>query len=158
MYDLLLKQLPHVLEGEKNAITNLANFSALLFNSMDNVNWVGFYLYDGKELVLGPFQGKPACVRLQLGKGVCGTSFQNNETLVVANVDEFPGHIACDAESKSEIVIPLEYKGKLYGVLDIDSLIKSRFDSEDKLNLEKLVLSLISNSDIENLTRIYSIK
>lgn len=155
MYDLLLKQLPHVLEGEKNVITNLANFSALLFNSMDNVNWVGFYLYDGKELVLGPFQGKPACVRLQLGKGVCGTSFQNNETLVVANVDEFPGHIACDAESKSEIVIPLEHKGKQYGVLDIDSPIHNRFDSDDKSNLEKLVNSLISNSDIEDLERIY---
>ncbi|MFN3194398.1 MAG: GAF domain-containing protein [Chlorobiota bacterium] len=155
MYDLLLKQLPHVLEGEKNAITNLANFSALLFNSMDNVNWVGFYLFDGNELVLGPFQGKPACVRLQLGKGVCGTSFQNNETLVVANVDEFPGHIACDAESKSEIVIPLEHKGKQYGVLDIDSPIYNRFDSDDKSNLEKLVNSLISNSDIEDLERIY---
>lgn len=155
MYDLLLKQLPHVLEGEKNAITNLANFSALLFNSMDNVNWVGFYLYDGNELVLGPFQGKPACVRLQLGKGVCGTSFQNNETLVVANVDEFPGHIACDAESKSEIVIPLEHNGKLYGVLDIDSPIYNRFESDDKSNLDKLVNSLISNSDIEDLARIY---
>ena len=155
MYDLLLKQLPHVLEGEKNAITNLANFSALLFNSMENVNWVGFYLYDGNELVLGPFQGKPACVRLQLGKGVCGTSFQNNETLVVANVDEFPGHIACDAESKSEIVIPLEHNGKLYGVLDIDSPIYNRFDSDDKSSLEKLVNSLISNSDIEDLARIY---
>lgn len=155
MYDLLLKQLPHVLEGEKNAITNLANFSALLFNSMENVNWVGFYLYDGNELVLGPFQGKPACVRLQLGKGVCGTSFQNNETLVVANVDEFPGHIACDAESKSEIVIPLEHNGKLYGVLDIDSPIYNRFDSDDRTNLEELVNSLISNSDIEDLARIY---
>lgn len=155
MYDLLLKQLPHVLEGEKNAITNLANFSALLFNSLDNVNWVGFYLFDGKELVLGPFQGKPACVRLQLGKGVCGTSFQKNESIVVADVDEFPGHIACDAESKSEIVITIEHNGKLYGVLDIDSPIVNRFDNSDKLQLEKLVKSLVSNSDIADLSRIY---
>lgn len=155
MYGLLLKQLPHVLEGEKNAITNLANFSAMLFNSLNSVNWVGFYLFDGKELVLGPFQGKPACVRLQLGKGVCGTSFQNNETLVVADVDEFPGHIACDAESKSEIVIPIEHNGKLYGVLDIDSPIKNRFDDEDKLQLKKLVESLVAHSDIADLERIY---
>jgi len=155
MYDLLLKQLPHVLEGEKNAITNLSNFSAMLFNSLNSVNWVGFYLFDGKELVLGPFQGKPACVRLQLGKGVCGTSFQNNETLVVADVDEFPGHIACDAESKSEIVIPIGHNGTLYGVLDIDSPIKNRFDEEDKLQLEQLVESLIAHSDIADLERIY---
>lgn len=155
MYDLLLKQLPHVLEGEKNAITNLANFSALLFNSLDNVNWVGFYLFDGKELVLGPFQGKPACVRLQLGKGVCGTSFQKNESIVVADVDEFPGHIACDAESKSEVVIPIEHNGKLYGVLDIDSPTVNRFENNDKLQLEKLVKSLVSNSDIADLSRIY---
>ncbi len=156
MYDLLLKQLPHVLEGEKNAITNLANFSALLFNSLDNVNWVGFYLFDGKELVLGPFQGKPACVRLKLGKGVCGTSFQNNESIVVADVDEFPGHIACDAESKSEIVIPIEFNGTLFGVLDIDSPIVNRFENSDKLQLEKLVESLVAHSDITDLTRIYN--
>lgn len=155
MYDLLIKQLPHVLEGETNVITNFANFSALLFNSMDNVNWVGFYVFTGKELLLGPFQGKPACVRLQLGKGVCGTSFANNETLVVDNVDEFPGHIACDAESKSEIVIPLVKEGKLYGVLDIDSPIISRFDENDRNNLEILLNLLVEKSNIEELSRIY---
>lgn len=155
MYDLLIKQLPHVLEGETNVITNFANFSALLFNSMDNVNWVGFYVFTGKELLLGPFQGKPACVRLQLGKGVCGTSFANNQTLVVDNVDEFPGHIACDAESKSEIVIPLVKEGKLYGVLDIDSPIISRFDENDRINLEILLNLLVEKSDIEELSRIY---
>ena len=155
MYDLLIKQLPHVLEGETNVITNFANFSALLFNSMDKVNWVGFYVFTGKELLLGPFQGKPACVRLQLGKGVCGTSFANNQTLVVDNVDEFPGHIACDAESKSEIVIPLVKEGKLYGVLDIDSPIISRFDENDRINLDILLNLLVEKSDIEELSRIY---
>lgn len=155
MYDLIIKQLPHVLEGETNVITNFANFSALLFNSMDKVNWVGFYVFTGKELLLGPFQGKPACVRLQLGKGVCGTSFANNQTLVVDNVDEFPGHIACDAESKSEIVIPLVKEGKLYGVLDIDSPIISRFDENDRINLEILLNLLVEKSDIEELSRIY---
>ncbi|PKL79645.1 MAG: GAF domain-containing protein [Ignavibacteriae bacterium HGW-Ignavibacteriae-4] len=155
MYDLLIKQLPHVLEGETNVITNFANFSALLFNSMEYVNWVGFYVFTGKELLLGPFQGKPACVRLQLGKGVCGTSFANNQTLVVDNVDEFPGHIACDAESKSEIVIPLVKEGKLYGVLDIDSPIISRFDENDRINLEILLNLLVEKSDIEELSRIY---
>ncbi len=155
MYDLLIKQLPHVLEGETNVITNFANFSALLFNSMENVNWVGFYVFTGKELLLGPFQGKPACVRLQLGKGVCGTSFATNETLVVDNVDEFPGHIACDAESKSEIVIPIAKDGDLYGVLDIDSPKLSRFDENDKKNLEILLNLLVENSNIEELSRIY---
>ena len=155
MYDLLIKQLPHVLEGETNVITNFANFSALLFNSLENVNWVGFYIFTGKELLLGPFQGKPACVRLQLGKGVCGTSFANNQTFVVDNVEEFPGHIACDAESKSEIVIPLIKDGKLYGVLDIDSPILSRFDNNDSKNLEFLLNLLVENSDIEELSRIY---
>ncbi|MER3328366.1 MAG: GAF domain-containing protein [Candidatus Kapaibacterium sp.] len=155
MYDLIIKQLPHVLEGETNVITNFANFAALLFNSMKDVNWVGFYIFTGEELLLGPFQGKPACVRLQLGKGVCGTSFAYNETLVVENVDEFPGHIACDAESKSEIVIPLAKDGKLYGVLDIDSPILSRFDENDRNNLEILLNLLVEHSNIEELSRIY---
>lgn len=155
MYDLLIKQLPHVLEGENNVITNFANFSALLFNSMADVNWVGFYVFTGKELLLGPFQGKPACVRLQIGKGVCGTSFQKKETVIVDNVDEFPGHIACDAETKSEIVIPLIKDGITYGVLDIDSQIYNRFDENDRINLEKLLNLLIQQSNIEELSRIY---
>lgn len=155
MYDLLIKQLPHVLEGETNVITNLANFSALLFNSMKDVNWVGFYIYTGTELLLGPFQGKPACVRLQIGKGVCGTSFGKKQTIIVDNVDDFPGHIACDAESKSEIVIPLLKDSKLYGVLDIDSPIISRFDKNDSKDLEILLNLLVEHSDIEELSRIY---
>ena len=155
MYDLLIKQLPHILEGEKNVITNLANFSAMIFNSLDKLNWVGFYLYTGKELLLGPFQGKPACVRISIGKGVCGTAFKEARTLVVDDVDTFDGHIACDADSKSEIVIPMQKNGTLYGVLDIDSPIKNRFDESDRENLEKLLNLLIENTDIEELLRIY---
>lgn len=155
MYELLIKQLPHVLEGEHNVITNFANFSSLLFNSLDNFSWVGFYVFTGKELLLGPFQGKPACVRLQIGKGVCGTSFEKKETIMVDNVDEFPGHIACDPETKSEIVIPLIKEGITYGVLDIDSQIYSRFDENDRINLEKLLNLLIQQSNIEELSKIY---
>lgn len=155
MYELLIKQLPHVLEGEKNVITNFANFSALLFNSFENFNWVGFYVYTGKELLLGPFQGKPACVRLQINKGVCGTSFGKKETILVDNVDEFKGHIACDSETKSEIVIPIIKNGIAYGVLDIDSPIFNRFDEYDRINLEKLLNLLIEHSNIEELSRIY---
>lgn len=155
MYDLLIKQLPHVLEGETNVITNFANFSSLLFNSMSDVNWVGFYIFTGKELLLGPFQGKPACVRLQIGKGVCGTSFSQNKTIIVQDVDKFPGHIACDADSKSEIVIPIVKNEKLYGVLDIDSPNLSRFDENDSKYLEILLNLLVEHSDIEELSRIY---
>lgn len=155
MYDLLIKQLPHVLEGETNVITNFANFSSLLFNSMSDVNWVGFYIFTGKELLLGPFQGKPACVRLQLGKGVCGTSFAQNKTIIVQDVDKFPGHIACDADSKSEIVIPIVKNEKLYGVLDIDSPNLSRFDENDSKYLEILLNLLVEHSDIEELSEIY---
>lgn len=155
MYDLLIKQLPHVLEGETNVITNFANFSSLLFNSMSDVNWVGFYIFTGKELLLGPFQGKPACVRLQLGKGVCGTSFAQNKTIIVQDVDKFPGHIACDADSKSEIVIPIVKNEKLYGVLDIDSPNLSRFDENDSKYLEILLNLLVEHSDIEELSKIY---
>jgi len=155
MYELLIKQLPHVLEGEQNVITNFANFSALLFNSFENFNWVGFYVFTGKELLLGPFQGKPACVRLQINKGVCGTSFGRKETILVDNVDEFAGHIACDSETKSEIVIPIIKNGIAYGVLDIDSPIFNRFDDNDRINLEKLLNLLIEHSNIEELSRIY---
>ncbi|MGM0804789.1 MAG: GAF domain-containing protein [Bacillota bacterium] len=138
-YSLLLKQLSALLEGETNATANLANASALLNQFLDRVNWVGFYTLEEEtnQLVLGPFQGLPACVRIPLGRGVCGTSAQNQETLVVKDVHEFPGHIACDAASQSEIVVPLVKDGKLLGVLDIDSPEKERFDEVDQENLEK---------------------
>jgi GAF domain-containing protein len=138
-YSLLCKQLSALLEGETSSIANLANASALLNQFLDRVNWVGFYTFEeeSNQLVLGPFQGLPACVRIPLGRGVCGTSAQNQETLVVKDVHEFPGHIACDAASQSEIVVPLVKDGKLLGVLDIDSPEKERFDEIDRENLEK---------------------
>lgn len=155
MYELLIKQLPHILEGEKNVITNFANFSALLFNSLENINWVGFYVFTGKDLLLGPFQGKPACVRLQVGSGVCGTAFDRDEVIIVKDVNEFPGHIACDADSKSEIVLPIIKDGIRYGVLDIDSPKLERFNSDDSKNLKNLLDLLISHTEIEELSRLY---
>jgi L-methionine (R)-S-oxide reductase len=147
-YKSLTSQLYHLLEGERDFLANTANFSALLFNTMPDVNWVGFYFYKGGGLVLGPFQGKPACVRIAIGKGVCGTAAEKMKTVVVKNVHEFPGHIACDSASNSEIVVPLIKQGKLLGVLDIDSPQLARFDEEDKAGLENLVELLISSSDV----------
>jgi len=143
-YQLVKKQLQALLHGEKNQIANLSNTSALLNQFLDRINWVGFYLLDdNNELVLGPFQGLPACVRIPLGKGVCGTSAQNKKTLRVEDVHQFPGHIACDAASNSEIVIPLMKDGKLLGVLDIDSPEKNRFDELDQEQLEELTSILV---------------
>ncbi|MCM3666031.1 GAF domain-containing protein [Mesobacillus subterraneus] len=142
-YDLLIKQLKALVEDEKNAIANLSNASALLNQFLDRVNWVGFYLMEDGELVLGPFQGLPACVRIPLGKGVCGTSASKMETVRVEDVHSFPGHIACDAASQSEIVIPMVKDGKLLGVLDIDSPEKNRFDEIDQQKLEEFVEVLV---------------
>lgn len=143
-YQLVKKQLRALLEGEQNQIANLSNASALLNQFLDRVNWVGFYLMDtNNELVLGPFQGLPACVRIPLGRGVCGTSAQNLTTVRVEDVHQFPGHIACDAASQSEIVVPLIKNGKLLGVLDIDSPEKNRFDELDQEQLEDFVSILI---------------
>lgn len=142
-YNLLQKQLVALLEGETNHIANLSNASALLNQFLDRVNWVGFYLTEGTELVLGPFQGLPACVRIPFGKGVCGTSASEMKTLRVEDVHQFPGHIACDAASQSEIVVPLIKDGKVIGVLDIDSPEKNRFDEIDQENLEKFVVELV---------------
>ncbi|NWQ43021.1 GAF domain-containing protein [Bacillus sp. EB106-08-02-XG196] len=145
-YDLVKKQFQALLHGEKNQIANLSNASALLNQFLDRINWVGFYLMDeNNELVLGPFQGLPACVRIPLGKGVCGTSAKTRETLRVEDVHQFPGHIACDAASNSEIVIPLIKDGKLLGVLDIDSPEKNRFDELDQEQLEELTAILIEH-------------
>lgn len=144
---LLNKQLDAVLEGETNIIANLSNASALLFEHLDDINWAGFYLWDetDQELVLGPFQGKVACVRIQTGKGVCGTAFKKEETIVVPDVHEFPGHIACDAASESEIVIPLVKEEQSIGVLDIDAPIKNRFNKKDKEMLEEFVSVLVQH-------------
>ncbi|WP_043934091.1 GAF domain-containing protein [Bacillus sp. EB01] len=143
-YNLVIKQLQALLEGEKNAIANLSNASSLLNQFLDRINWVGFYLVDGdSELVLGPFQGLPACVRIPFGRGVCGTSAVKLETVRVEDVHLFPGHIACDAASQSEIVVPLIKDGKLIGVLDIDSPEKNRFDALDQEKLEEFAAVLV---------------
>ena len=134
--------LTGLLEGERDALANLANASALLSASLDRINWCGFYLLRGEELVLGPFQGKPACVRIPLGKGVCGTAAARRETLVVPDVFAFPGHIACDEASRSEIVVPILTDGRLRGVLDVDAPETNRFDDEDRAGLEAFVAAL----------------
>ena len=128
-----------ILSGETDQVANAANFSALIFNALPDLNWAGFYFYDGQELVVGPFQGLPACVRIPLGKGVCGTAAASGKTQLVTDVDAFPGHIACDSASRSEIVIPIEHQGKLLGVFDIDSPSLARFDQQDQAGLEALV-------------------
>ncbi|NQW30334.1 MAG: GAF domain-containing protein [Ignavibacteria bacterium] len=136
-----------IIGDEKNAIANMANVAAVLFNGLRDVNWAGFYLFDGTELVLGPFQGQPACLRIALGKGVCGTSAAEKRTIIVPNVEAFPGHIACDANSKSEIVIPLVQNGNLLGVLDVDSPTLDRFTLADATALEEIVGLLVYSSD-----------
>lgn len=138
LYASLAEQASHLLAGEPDRIANAANFSALLYHSLPDVNWVGFYFFDGKELVVGPFQGKPACVRIALGRGVCGTAAQTRTSQLVADVNAFAGHIACDAASRSEVVVPLISRGELLGVLDIDSPTAHRFDVDDQNGLERL--------------------
>lgn len=147
-YEYLLKYLESSFEGERNFIANLANASAVINENLENLNWAGFYLFDQNDLVLGPFQGKPACVRIKIGRGVCGTAAEKNETLIVPNVHEFPGHIACDAASNSEIVVPMYFNDKLIGVLDLDSFEYNNFDETDKLYLEKVVEIILQSSDI----------
>ena len=138
-YGELAAQLRALMEGEEDFIANAANFSSLIFHTLPDLNWAGLYLLKGGELVLGPFQGKPACVRIALGSGVCGTAAAARQTVVVPNVHEFPGHIACDAASNSEVVVPLIKGGELLGVLDLDSPSAGRFDAEDAKGLEDLV-------------------
>ncbi|HEY5586065.1 MAG TPA: GAF domain-containing protein [Ruminiclostridium sp.] len=138
MYSLFLAQMKALLEGEHHVIANLSNASALLNEALININWVGFYLMHEGELLLGPFQGKLACVHIAVGKGVCGMAVLENATQLVNNVHEFPGHIACDSVSNSEIVIPLRSQGKIVGVLDIDSPSFDRFDAIDAAELEKI--------------------
>ncbi|REB06536.1 GAF domain-containing protein [Sporosarcina sp. BI001-red] len=142
-YRQLADQLQLLLDGEKNRIANLSNASALLSNFLDRTNWTGFYLMEEGELVLGPFQGLPACIRIPMGRGVCGTSAENRETLLVEDVNAFAGHIACDSASQSEIVIPLVKNDELIGVLDIDSPEIGRFSEEDRVGLEQFVEVLL---------------
>jgi len=144
-YQGLNKQLCSLSEGIDYEITILSNATALIYDTLSDINWCGFYLFKDSALLLGPFQGKPACARIEIGKGVCGTAAKRGETILVKNVHEFPGHIACDSASNSEIVIPLYVQGKLYGELDIDSPKLNRFDEYDKEGLELLVSSLAKN-------------
>ena len=138
MYALLKKQLAALMEGESRPLPHLCNAAALIFGALKDINWAGFYLMEEDGLLLGPFQGKPACIRIPAGKGVCGTAAAENRTLLVDNVHEFPGHIACDSASNSEIVIPIHADDRVVGVLDIDSPLFSRFDGQDRLGLEEL--------------------
>lgn len=151
LYRDLAASLASLLEGETDALANLSNASALLSSALDRINWCGFYILRGGELVLGPFQGKPACVRIALGQGVCGTAAAQRETLMVPDVHAFPGHIACEAASRSEIVVPIVSAGALYGVLDVDSPVIGRFDGEDRAGLEECVAVLVPRISWERL-------
>ncbi|MED1567216.1 GAF domain-containing protein [Bacillus paramycoides] len=144
-YETVIKQLDALLTGEPNVVANLSNASALLNQFLDRVNWVGFYVTEGNQLVLGPFQGMPACVRIPFGRGVCGAAAETKTTQLVADVHQFPGHIACDSASNSEIVVPIMKEGTVIGVLDIDSPEKNRFDEVDQHYLEKFVETLLKH-------------
>lgn len=146
-YRELCAQFAALFAGERDGLANTANMTAVLYEALADVNWVGFYFLRGGELVLGPFQGKLACVRIPLGRGVCGTAAASRETVVVADVHAFPGHIACDTASRSEIVVPLIQAGRLLGVLDVDSPKLSRFDRDDRVGLEAAVDVLLQLSD-----------
>ena len=150
LYEHLLAQLSSVFEGERDFIANAANTSALLYHTLPSINWAGFYLYKGGELVLGPFQGRPACVRIAMGKGVCGTAAAARRTIIVEDVNTFPGHITCDSASNSEIVVPLIAEGRLLGVLDIDSPVRGRFDTEDQAGLEAIVEKFLALTDLRS--------
>ena len=143
MWQSLAKDLDALLDDSDHPITTLANASALLFQRIERINWLGFYLYDGSKLYLGPFTGKPACTTIEMGKGVCGTAAEKREIIVVDDVDKFPGHIACDPDSRSEIVLPLVLSdGRLFGVFDIDSAELARFGDEEKEGLQQIAVIL----------------
>lgn len=150
-YEQLAAQLHGLLEGEADAIANAANTAALIFDALPEVSWAGFYFVRGGELVVGPFQGKPACVRIALGHGVCGAAAARRETLIVPDVNAFPGHIACDAASQSEVVVPLIAAGRVVGVLDLDSARLARFDEVDARGLERLAALFLQASRLEDL-------
>ena len=146
-YVQLIAQCKALLHGERHRIANAANISALLFNNLSDVNWLGFYFLEQGELIVGPFQGLPACVRIAIGKGVCGTAAQTLQTQLVTDVHAFEGHIACDSASQSELVVPLIQQSKLIGVLDIDSPILNRFDAEDQMAFETIAQLFCQGSD-----------
>ena len=145
LYRDLARQLAALIAGETDPIANAANTAALIYHGLPNLNWAGFYFRNGAELVLGPFQGKPACVRIPIGEGACGTAAAGGTTILVPNVHDFPGHIACDPESRSELVVPLIEDGSVFGVLDLDSPLPARFDELDRDGCEQLVAVLLVN-------------
>src|SRR6267142_4237436 len=147
LYAQLQSQLRSLFEGEHDFIANAANLSSLLYHSLPDLNWAGFYLTKGDELVLGPFQGKPACVRIPIGQGVCGTAAEQRQTILVDNVHDFPGHIACDSASNSEVVVPLIKHERLLGVLDLDSPSFARFDDDDARGLNQMAEIFIEMSE-----------
>ncbi len=140
----ILRSIEHITAGEHDLVANCANVASVLYHSLDKVNWAGFYLFDGTELVLGPFHGKPACIRIALGRGVCGAAAAERCTVVVPDVEAFPGHIACDADSRSEVVVPMIRVGELVGVLDVDSPQADRFSADDVALFEAVVKVLMS--------------
>jgi len=146
-YQTLAAQARALLSGESDRIANAANLSALVFHALPDLNWVGFYFFDGRELVVGPFQGHPACVRIAIGKGVCGTAAQTRQTQRIADVDAFPGHIPCDSASRSELVVPLFKGERLVGVFDLDSPILDRFDAQDQAGLEAIAAIYLDSLD-----------
>jgi GAF domain-containing protein len=146
-YDDIAQQLEGLFSGERDWLANAANMASLLFHSLPDLNWAGFYLMKDGELVLGPFQGKPACIRIAVGRGVCGTAVARKATVLVEDVESFPGHIACDAASQSELVVPLLRDGQVLGVLDLDSPRKARFDAVDQAGCERLVELFLAASD-----------
>jgi GAF domain-containing protein len=147
IYDELARQVLGLLEGERDLVANAANVAALIWHVVPDLNWAGFYFLKGGELVLGPFQGKPACVRIAVGKGVCGTAAARRETVLVEDVHSFPGHIACDSASNSELVVPLIKGGQVKGVIDLDSPLFARFDGEDRRALEALAAAFVEGTD-----------
>lgn len=154
-YGLLARQVSSILDGERDLVANAAQFSAFIYEAIPDLNWAGFYFMRpaksgaGEELLVGPFQGKVACARIAMGRGVCGSSAQERRTIVVADVHAFPGHIACDSASNAEIVIPLVKDGRLYGVFDIDSPRLERFSENDRIGLEALVAAFLAATDMQ---------
>jgi len=155
LYQHICEQMNDLLGSETDLVANAANTAALLFLAVPDINWVGFYIAQGEELVLGPFQGKPACSRIPFGKGVCGTAAREQDTIVVPDVNAYPGHIVCDVESRSEIAVPLLNWGKLVGVLDVDSATPNRFDDDDREGFESIVsvfLATVAMDDLPDLS------
>lgn len=148
MYRELAQQLEALLAGESDSVANAANTAALVFQTLPGLNWAGFYFLRGDELVLGPFQGKPACVRIASGKGVCGAAVVRRQSVLVDDVQAFPGHIACDADSRAELVVPLLRGDKVFGVLDLDSPHPNRFDAQDQAGIEKVAAIYVAASDV----------